>query len=410
MVTWQHACIGDACRLVNGGTPKTKIAEYWSGRHAWITPAEMGGRESPYVNVTRRTLSEEGLAKCSASLLPPLSVILSSRAPIGHLVINDVPMATNQGCKGLIPGDELHHKFLYYYLYSIVDLLSDLGTGTTFKELSATRLKGVRVPLPPLSEQERIVAILDEAFAAIVTATAKAERSLANARRLFESQLNVLFSRRDASWSACPLGDLLERITYGFTNPMPTTDEGPYLVTAKNINVSRILYEHARHTSQEAFDTLLTDKSRPRVGDVLLTKDGTLGRLAVVDRDNICINQSVALLRPNERVDPQFLKYLLSSPHYQRRMAEDAGGTTIKHIYITRVDKMEVAFPPLAEQRHLVEAIDVYLAKTRNLERACQQRVACLTELKQSILHKAFTGELTADPNTTDRTLSEAGV
>ena len=76
-------------------------------------------------------------------MLPPHSVILSSRAPIGHLVINTAPMATNQGCKGLIPGHEVDHKFLYYYLSSIVDLLNALGTGATFKELSGRRLKEV---------------------------------------------------------------------------------------------------------------------------------------------------------------------------------------------------------------------------------------------------------------------------
>lgn len=92
---WETAKLADVCTIVNGGTPKTKVAQYWGGPHAWITPAEMGNRDSPYASETRRTLTGAGLDATSATLLPEGSVILSSRAPIGHLVINEVPMATN---------------------------------------------------------------------------------------------------------------------------------------------------------------------------------------------------------------------------------------------------------------------------------------------------------------------------
>lgn len=156
---WETKRIGEVCTVLNGGTPKTGVADYWGGEHRWITPAEMGGRETPYVEETERTLTDAGLANSSARLLPPQSVILSSRAPIGHLVINIEPMAFNQGCKGLVPNNGLHHKFLYYYLGSIVELLDSLGTGATFRELSGAKLKEVRLPVPPLAEQQRIVGL-----------------------------------------------------------------------------------------------------------------------------------------------------------------------------------------------------------------------------------------------------------
>jgi len=158
---WQTKRLGEVCEVMNEGTPKTGVPEYWDGSHLWITPAEMGKRLSPYVSDTERKITDLGLRDSSARMLPPNSVILSSRAPIGHLVINTKPMATNQGCKGLIPGRQIQHKFLYYYLSSIVDLLNSLGTGATFKELSGGKLKEVTVPIPPLPEQQRIVGILD---------------------------------------------------------------------------------------------------------------------------------------------------------------------------------------------------------------------------------------------------------
>jgi type I restriction enzyme S subunit len=145
---WKTKTLGDVCDVINGGTPKTGVREYWGGKNLWITPAEMGKRSSPYVNDTERKITDLGLRDSSARMLPPNSVILSSRAPIGHLVINTDLMATNQGCKGLVPGGALQHKFLYYYLTSIVDLLNSLGTGTTFKELSGGKLKESRCPSP----------------------------------------------------------------------------------------------------------------------------------------------------------------------------------------------------------------------------------------------------------------------
>ena len=164
-----------------------------------------------------------------------------------------------------------------------------------------------------------------------------------------------------AHWKVSALGEFTTKVTYGFTNPMPDAAEGPFKVTAKDINDGRILYDTARRTTQHAFDNDLTEKSRPSIGDVLLTKDGSIGRVAIVDRDGICINQSVAVLQPKQCINSKFLKYLLLSPYYQRAMANDADGTTIKHIYITRVDKMEVAVPPLPEQKaiaHILGTLD----------------------------------------------------
>lgn len=160
-----------------------------------------------------------------------------------------------------------------------------------------------------------------------------------------------------SDWREDRLDAHLIRITYGFTNPMPTVDAGPLMVTAKDINHGRILYEQARRTSLEAFENSLTDKSRPEIGDVLVTKDGTLGRIAVVGRKGICVNQSVAVLRPGKTIRPRFLKYLLEAPHNFARMLGDADGSTIKHIYVSRLAKMAVRVPNLSAQDAIVEIL-----------------------------------------------------
>ena len=184
-----------------------------------------------------------------------------------------------------------------------------------------------------------------------------------------------------AHWTVGPLGNFVSRVTYGFTNPMPTTEEGPIMVTAKDIRGGRIDYTTTRHTSEDAYRASITDKSRPRVGDILLTKDGSIGRVAICDRRDVCVNQSVAVIQPIDSTDSRFIKYLLEAPHYQNRMEGDADGTTIKHIYITRVDKMQVAVPPLLEQRaiaHILGTLDDKIELNRKMSETLEAMARAL--------------------------------
>ena len=191
-------------------------------------------------------------------------------------------------------------------------------------------------------------------------------------------------------WVCGQLSDFLSFISYGFTNPMPTVSHGVFMITAADIFDGRLQLEAARKTTETAYKTLLTAKSKPRINDILLTKDGTLGRLALVCNQPICINQSVAVLRSNERVEPQFLKFLLESPFYQSRMLVDAGGSTIKHIYITIVDKMPLGLPiSKDEQRAIATAlsdVDALLAKL-------DQLIAKKRDLKQAAMQQLLTGQ-----------------
>ncbi len=322
---WNIKTLGAASEVVNGGTPKTGVSEYWNGKHLWITPAEMGKRQSPYVENTERQLSNAGLNNSSAQLLPPNSVILSSRAPIGHLVINTKPMATNQGCKGLIPSSILYYKFLYYYLYHNVDLLNSLGTGATFKELSGGKLKEIPIPLPPLSEQKRIVGILDKAFAAISKAKENTEKNLQNARELFESYLQSVFANPDDGWEEKKLGDknLLEIIDgdRGKNYPKKSDffEEGFCLfMNTKNVRPDGFDFETTMFINEKKDKALGNGKIRRN--DVVMTTRGTIGNLGIfnddVGYDNIRINSGMLIFRPNLKVIiPEYLFEILSIWH-----------------------------------------------------------------------------------------------
>src|SRR5690625_2449845 len=195
MRDWSIQKLNEVSKIVNGGTPKTKVSDYWDGDINWITPKDLGQLESIYASDTPRTITELGLKKSSAKAIPSNSVILSTRAPIGHLAINTLSIAVNQGCRGIVPNENLDTKYLYYFLYKSIDLLNKLGTGATFKELSARALKSIEIPIPPLPEQKRIVAILDEAFEAIDQAKANIERNIENAEELLQSKMTESFSQ-----------------------------------------------------------------------------------------------------------------------------------------------------------------------------------------------------------------------
>jgi type I restriction enzyme S subunit len=301
---------------------------------------------------------------------------------------------TNVGgfCR-VLKSDILNVRYLFFvlsYLHSTIqfDWVKKAHPSVLRKEYKT-------IPIPPHSEQLRIVSILDECFEAIDQAKANTERNLKNARELFESCLNSNVHKLLNSYPSIRLDSVLERITYGFTNPMPTSDAGPWMLTAKNVQNGFIDFSNGRRTTQEAYSELLTDKSRGRVGDVLLTKDGTLGRVAVLDRENCCLNQSVAILRPSESILPDFLMFILMCKYFQDLMLSQAGGSTIKHLYITRVDKLLIPELSIFDQKKFIENSRVLLSAVSDLEKTNGKKLNELNLLQKSLLSKAFKGELT---------------
>lgn len=266
------------------------------------------------------------------------------------------------------------YKYLFYCLQNAK--IPNTGYNRHFKWL-----KEVDVPLPPLDEQRKIAAVLDKVRDLI----AKRRQQLDKLDEMVKARFVELLGLEKAVQNAEPLENFLENITYGFTNPMPDAEEGPWKITAKDIIDGKINFLTARKTTTEAFDAL-TEKSRPIIGDVLLTKDGTLGRMAIVEDTNICVNQSVAVLRCNKRVVPKILMYLLQMPEYQRDMISNAGGGTIKHIYITKVNKMQVAVPSMETQKKIL----AFLGKIEKIKTTISHSLEHLETLKKALMQKYF--------------------
>jgi type I restriction enzyme S subunit len=309
----------------------------------------------------------------------------------------------------------IHPKILFYQLLceDLIRWISSMTFGTKMPRADPAQISNIYIAFGSNADQHSIIDFLDRATAKIDALVEKKEKLIellkekraALITKAVTKGLDPTVPMKDSGvewlrnipthWNVKPLNQYLLRITYGFTNPMPIVEEGPYMLTAFDIGDGKVFYENARCTTDEAFKHCITDKSRPQTGDILLTKDGTLGRVAIADGRQACINQSVALLRFNQKlVDIDFLYNLLRSPEYQARIVFEAGGTTIKHIYISRLAKMPVALPPRNEQCSISEFLKREILKIDYLIVKIQKGIELLREFRSALISASITGKI----------------
>ena len=291
-----------------------------------------------------------------------------------------------------------HPSFFGYAIIAIEEQLQGAGEGCGGQtELARTKLASdftVRYPTS-ISEQQRIVAILDEAFEGIAKAKANTEQNLKNARELFESHLQAVFSQRGEGWVEERIGDHIRFIDYRGKTPTKT-QEGVRLITAKNIKMGYLQEYPKEYVAPESYSSWMI-RGVPRKGDILFTTEAPLANIAQLDTDErVVFAQRVIIMQPEATIiDSSFLKYLLMSKPVQAKIHMLGTGATVKGIKASLLKSILVSFPEkLSEQKNIVSVFDKLLRKTQRLESIYQRKIAALDELKKSLLHKAFSGEL----------------
>ncbi len=305
--------------------------------------------------------------------------------------------------------DRATQRFHEYYLNSIS--LEPYVSGMAQPKLNQASLNSIPVPSPPLAEQKRIVAILDEAFAGIATAVAHAEKNLANARELFESHLNAVFEQKGEGTKRQPLlalCDVSRGITYGVIKLGAVVPEGVPCLRTSNVRWLRIDIDGMKRISASLSEEY--KRTVLRGGEVLVNVRGTLGGVAVASSNMAGWNVSreVAVVPVDaERMLPAFLAYWIGSAAAQRWLSGVQKGVAYTGINLS--DLRNLAVPVLCrdEQAEIVRNMDVFRESSVRLEAIYERKLEALAELKQSILQKAFSGELTAAPDTA---LAEAGL
>ena len=288
-------------------------------------------------------------------------------------------------------------RFVYYLLVAF-DLKQYAG-GAGVPTLNRNDVHGVPVVVPrELPEQQRIVTLLDEAFDGIATARANAEQNLQNARALFESHLQSVFSQRGAGWRETnePLSSLCELIVDCEHKTAPTQEEGIPSIRTPNIGKGNLLFDCVYRVSEATY-TEWTRRAEPCAGDLIFAREAPAGNVGVVPPNvRVCLGQRTVLIRPKRSVFvSDFLALLLLCPTMQKTLLGHSRGATVQHVNMKDIRALNVGpIPSLVVQAEIVEKFASVRSETQRLESIYQRKLAALDALKKSLLHQAFSGAL----------------
>jgi len=405
---WQIKRFEDVAKIQSGsGFPK-KYQGRQKEKYPFFKVSDMNlpGNNTKMFNTTN-TISTATRLKLKSKLFPSNSIIFPKVG--GAIATNKKRLTTCDCCvdnniMGLLPKtDIIDSDFLYHFINSI-DLL-DLSNRSNPPSIRQSTVKDWNIPLPFLQEQKRIVAILDEAFAGIDQAAANTEKNLANAREVFESYLNGIFTQKGTGWADKKLSEILEtQPRNGWSPPAKHhSDQGTPVVTLSSVtgfefNLSKIKFTSAP-VKPEAHYWLEN-------GALLITRSNTpelVGHVAVCSGLNepiIYPDLIMKMMVDKDLADTRFIYYQLRSRKLREVIMNSAKGAnpTMKKINKEVVQGLPMSLPSLRKQREITSRIDALAKETQHLESIYQKKLNALAELKQSILHKAFTGELTHSP------------
>jgi type I restriction enzyme S subunit len=397
-LSWTEAALGDVCSIVSGATPKTGTPEFWGDEVPWLTPADMSRDRRQVLSGGARGLTNAGLASCSARLVPPGAVIVSSRAPVGYVAIAGAEMATNQGCKTAVPPDFIDPRYLYWYLIASRDDLEARASGTTFKEISAKEFGRTRLRWPGMAEQHRIVDILEDHLSRLDAS----EHALGDAQRRASGLLTSTMARLVAE--ASEVGELstvgaeAELVEYGSSAKAHVDAiEGDIPVLRMgNIREARLSWDSLKYLPGDHSDL-------PRLllkrGDLLFNRTNSaelVGKSAVFDDSRMATFASYLIrARFKTRVLPDWANIVVNSPQGRDYVAsvvsQQVGQANVNG---TKLRAFPMPVPTLDDQiRSVAIMTNAWEAVGRLRSATDLARLRAMT-LRRALLIAAFTGKL----------------
>ena len=406
---WKWVRLGSITQIVGGGTPPSKVKEYYEGGDIpWLSPVDLSNYTDVYISRGKKMITANGLANSSARMMPAETVCLSSRAPIGYVAIAKNPLCTNQGFKSFLPSPFYRPRFLYWYLKGNKPLLESYASGTTFLELSGTKAAQIEFPLPPLEEQERIVTRIESLFAKLDEAKEKAEavldtfenRKAAILHKAFTGELTAKWREERGivnNWKVMKLKELCQKITDGTHHSPVNTETGDYMyVTAKNIKETGIDFSKITYVDKKTHKEIYS-RCDVQFEDVLYIKDGATTGIATVNtvHEEFSLLSSVAVLRPSPNLlSSYFLAYALNSSDVKSKMINNMSGNAITRLTLAKIKDSSIAVCPIEEQFEITRLLDSLLEKEQKSKEAAESVLEQIDLMKKAILAKAFRGEL----------------
>ena len=386
---WRATTIGEICTVISGQSPNGKnYNDVGNGLPFYQGKKDFGAKYIGVPRVWTTQITKEAKAG---------DILISVRAPVGPINVSTEVACIGRGLAAIRASDAINREFLFYGLLNKQREISG-NEGAVFPSINKKQIENIDFSLPPLPEQKRIVAILDEAFEGIDSAIANTEKNLANARELFTNRLSVIFtSPSDAmkeEWKTTSLDTICIVIAGQSPEGKNYNDRGeglPFYQGKKDFGGKYV-------GPPRVWTTQVTKEAR--AGDILMSVRAPVGPINFAI-EAACIGRGLAAIRAKTIVDRNFLFYGLL-----QKQPEISGneGAVFASINKKQIENLDFPLPSISEQKRIVSEIDQLSAESQRLEDAYRRKIALFVDLKQSILHKAFSGELTTQP---DRVLKE---
>ena len=404
---WQVKTLGDSCFIARGGSPRP-IQEFLTNDADgvnWIKISDATASDK-FIFKTKEKIKPSGISR--SRLVKEGDFILSNSMSFGRPYVMKTSGCIHDGWLVLSEYEKYFDQgFLYHLLGSpvVFEQFNNLAAGSTVRNLNIELASRVVLPVPPIEQQQRIVAILDQAFEGIAKARTNAEQNLQNARALFESHLQSVFTQRGEGWVKKKLGETsILKIIDGdrginYPSKEEFSDDGFCLfLNTKNVRPDGFNFDTTMFISEKKDKVLRNGKLQRQ--DVILTTRGTIGNVAIFDAnvefENIRINSGMLIFRPNkEKLLSSFLFEVFRSSIMKDQMIRHVSGAAQPQLPIKTLIDFEIPVPDTLEsQREIVASVREIDAETRRLGAIYQRKLTLLDELKKSLLQQAFAGEL----------------
>ena len=414
---WTPARVKDRFQIMNGATPRSDVAEYWDGDVVWVTPADLSGKAGWEITASQRTLSKAGLESCAVTLVPPGSIVLSTRAPIGSIGIAAVALCTNQGCRALVPHVGTDASFFAYALTAFSPQLNLHGRGTTFLELSADALAAFAIPAPPPGEQRAIAVFLDRECGKIDRLVAEQERLIALLKEKRQAVISQAVTKGldpdapmketgiewlgqvPANWEVRPLkaiARLFGRIGFrGYTvEDLVGEGEGAVALSPSNMIDGTVRFEKCSYVKWEKYyespEIVLSGE------DVIIVKTGsTYGKIAILPPSipASTVNPQIAVFK-HILCEKRFLYHAISSQSIAAVFKTNNTGGTIPTMTQKFIEGISIALPSEDIQRQIVTYLDEWVERCDTLTTEAERAIALLKERRAALISAAVTGKI----------------
>lgn len=411
---WKTLRIKNVASIVNGSTPSSSVEEYWDGNIIWATPGDFN-KFDRIIDDSESKITEAGYKSCGTSMVPVGSVVITTRAPIGNVLIAGKELCTNQGCKTLVP-NRVESRFLYYIISISSIELNILGQGTTFLELSKESLGTFKLPLPEFEEQLTIANYLDDQTQKIDHLIANKKAQAEKLKELRQIEINNAVTKglnpnaemKDSGiewlgdipkhWTTKRMKDVASvrgRIGFRGYTVDDIVDEGALVIGAKHINSSNQLnFDDPEYISWEKYYE--SPEIMVEVGDVLIVQRGSVGKFALVEKEigPATINPSMILLRLNTRIHPQFLFWYLLGEHMFNIIKTIVSSTAVPMISQMQAGVFRIILPPKKEQIEIANYLTERTTAIDQLIKNIEAQIEKLQELRKIKIYEAVTGKI----------------